>query len=176
MIPLSPSSRLNFPLALVGTSASAEEDFFPSPKSAPELDSRPASSDLRSDPSDSIQVYILEDNPGLRHTLGAVVEAMPDMDVCGDAENAEDALQALKEIPCDVVLVDLSLPGMDGIEFIRHASAFCRAKFLVLTGHRSPRLADLVTEAGGHGFLLKDGPAEVFAAIREVVGLDRFAF
>lgn len=124
-----------------------------------------------------IKIYVLEDNDSLRRVLCAALDFVPDMEVCGAANCAEAALQHLPSVPCDVVLVDLNLPGMNGIEFIRRASAQSSAKFIALTSHRSPRLAEMVHAVGGSGYLVKEGPETVFRGIREAIresgGADR---
>lgn len=62
------------------------------------------------------QIYVVEDHPVMRRAYAQLLESEADLDLCGTAESAEEALEALSDGACDLVLTDLALPGMSGTE------------------------------------------------------------
>ncbi|MBS0431128.1 MAG: response regulator transcription factor [Proteobacteria bacterium] len=115
-------------------------------------------------------VYIVEDHPRMRDVLREWIAALPGLTVCGAAECAETALRELATTKADLVLVDMSLPGMDGTELVaalreRHPDIRC----LILSGHDEARYVQRALAAGAQGYLLKDRPAEIEKAITTVL-------
>jgi two-component system response regulator DesR len=122
-----------------------------------------------------ISVLLVEDQAMVRGALAALLALHPDLEIAGEAGSAEEALDLLAGRPVDVVLVDVQLPGMSGIDLVgRLAEAHPGARALVLTTFARPGYARRALEAGARGFLLKDAPADRLAvAIRRVHGGER---
>jgi DNA-binding NarL/FixJ family response regulator len=107
------------------------------------------------------RVLIADDHGVLRDGLGRVIAAQPDMELVGLAANGAEAIELCRETAPDVVLMDLEMPVMDGIEatrVIRRTSP--AAAVLVLTSFADRRRITGALEAGAVGYLLKDASAE----------------
>ena len=125
-----------------------------------------------SGPTAPKKVFIVEDHPVFREGLVQVINSEGDMTVCGEAEDAEHALQAIPGLKPDLVLVDISLPGKSGLELIKDLRARNGGvKLLVLSMHDEALYADRVLRGGGDGYIMKqEDPEEVVHAIRDVLG------
>jgi DNA-binding NarL/FixJ family response regulator len=102
-----------------------------------------------------------------------VLDAQPDMTVVGEARDGAQVLELLRTTPADVVLMDVRMPRMDGIEATRRIVAGSDGaggpKVIILTTFDLDEYAFAAIKAGAAGFLLKDaGPAQIMAAIRTV--------
>lgn len=115
-----------------------------------------------------IRVVIADDHGVVRDGLAGVIAAQPDLDVVATAENGAEAVEACRSSPPDVVLMDLEMPVLDGIE----ATRIIRAErpetaVLVLTSFADVRRITAALGAGAAGYLLKDSSAaEVVRGIR----------
>jgi DNA-binding NarL/FixJ family response regulator len=118
----------------------------------------------------SISVLLVDDQPLLRRGFRMILEAEPDLIVVAEAANGEEAVDLARRHAPDVVLMDIRMPGTDGIEATRRiAAADARVRVLVLTTFDLDEYAFGALRAGASGFLLKDvRPAELVAAIRTV--------
>jgi DNA-binding NarL/FixJ family response regulator len=118
------------------------------------------------------RVFIVEDHPVFREGLVQILKPEPDLEVCGQAGNAEEAMAAIPRLRPDLVLVDISLPGRNGLELIKDLRAWNRdVKLLVVSMHDEALYADRVLRAGGDGYVMKEeDPAEIVHAIRDVLG------
>jgi DNA-binding NarL/FixJ family response regulator len=106
----------------------------------------------------------------MRAGFKAVLEAAGDIEVVAEASNGEEAVRAATEMVPDVVLMDIRMPGMDGIEATRRLP---RQRVLVLTTFGLDQYIIDALRAGASGFLLKDAPTqEVVAAVRAVAAGD----
>src|ERR1035437_818129 len=116
-----------------------------------------------SNPLPPRRVFIVEDHPVFREGLVQVINGEGDMIVCGKAEDAEQALEAIPGLKPDLVLVDISLPGKSGFELIKEVRAQNGSvKLLVLSMHDEALYADRVLRAGGDGYIMKqEDPEEV---------------
>lgn len=121
-------------------------------------------------PSRRIRVLIADDQDLVRYGLRLVLEAEPDMDVVGEAAGGASAIDAAAALSPDVILMDVRMPGMDGIEATRALAArLPRTRVLVLTTYDLDESAFAALRAGAAGFLLKNTrPTELIAAIRAV--------
>jgi len=117
---------------------------------------------------DKIQILIVDDHPVVREGLAGMLAGQPDFEVVGVAENGHKAIALHKQLEPDVILMDLRMPELDGVEAIQAIKAENTATYiLVLTTYDSD--ADIIRaiEAGAKGYLLKDTPREeLFSAIR----------
>ncbi|MEI2732991.1 MAG: response regulator transcription factor [Dermatophilaceae bacterium] len=115
-----------------------------------------------------IGVVLVDDHRLVRAGLRGIVESADDLVVVGEAADGREALQVARTADPDVVLMDLSMPGMDGVEAtatLRREGI--RARVVVLTSFVEPERVATALRAGAVGYLLKDSdPAEVLTAIR----------
>jgi DNA-binding NarL/FixJ family response regulator len=117
-----------------------------------------------------LRVVIADDQPMMRAGFKAVLEAAGDIEVVGEASDGEQAVRAAHEFAPDVVLMDIRMPGMDGIEATRRLP---RQRVLILTTFGLDQYILEALRAGASGFLLKDAPTqEVVAAVRAVAAGD----
>lgn len=118
-----------------------------------------------------IRILIADDHPVVRDGLAAIISTQPDFVVVGEAGNGDEVLQMVKTLHPDVVLLDLEMPGMDGVEALRAMRELCgeRARAIVFTAFDTDeRILDAV-QAGAKGYLLKGARRDdIFKAIRVV--------
>ena len=122
----------------------------------------------------SISVLLADDQPLLRRGFRMILEAEGDLTVVAEAGDGEEAVEQARRHAPDVVLMDIRMPGTDGIEATRRITAAdARVRVLVLTTFDLDEYAFGALRAGASGFLLKDvRPAELVAAIRTVAAGD----
>ena len=119
-----------------------------------------------------MRVLIVDDEALIRSALRIFIEATPDLTVAGEASDGESAIVALDELRPDVVLMDVHMVGIGGIEATRlirkrHPSVHV----LALTAFSTERTIVPILRAGAHGFLVKDTePSRIIEAIREIAG------
>ena len=118
----------------------------------------------------TVSVLLADDQPLLRRGFRMIIEAEDDLTVTGEAENGDEAVAFARRKPPDVVLMDIRMPGTDGIEATRRIVAANPAvRVLALTTFDLDEYAFGALQAGASGFLLKDvRPAELITAIRTV--------
>lgn len=120
--------------------------------------------------SESIRVIIADDHTIVRSGVRLLLEAEPGIEVVGEALNGSQALELVEKLLPEVVLMDISMPGMDGLEATRQIkSRFVHVQVLVLTMHRSDEYFFEMLKAGASGYVLKGAEtAELINAIRIV--------
>lgn len=123
-----------------------------------------------------IRVLIAEDHTLVREGIKQLLALAPDIAVAGEASNGDLLLDLLRSQPCDLVLLDMTMPGPHGIEMIKRIAAMSPApRILVLTMHNETQIASRALKAGASGFATKDSdPAMLLAAIRKVAGGGRY--
>lgn len=118
--------------------------------------------------ADCITVLVVDDHAVVRKGVRGYLETQPDLVVVGEAASGEEAVRFVMELVPDVVLMDLVMPGMDGVEAtrrIRHASP--RTQVMVLTSHHEDVHIFPAIKAGAISYLLKDvAPQELAEAVR----------
>ncbi|MGW1030082.1 response regulator [Streptomyces sp. NPDC002577] len=115
-------------------------------------------------------VLIVDDQPLQRFGFRMLLDSVPETDVVGEAAHGAEAVRKAAELRPDVVLMDIRMPGMDGIEATRRIVASGdRSRVLVLTTFDLDEYVHAALRAGASGFLLKDArPEELLAGIRAV--------
>ncbi|MER7186062.1 response regulator transcription factor [Streptomyces hyaluromycini] len=119
-------------------------------------------------------VLVVDDQQLQRYGFRVLLDSMPETEVVGEAANGAEAVRRTAELRPDVVLMDVRMPGMDGIEATRRiAEVGGRSRVLVLTTFDVDEYVHAALRAGASGFLLKDSrPEELLAGIRAVAGGD----
>src|SRR5574343_1358302 len=117
-----------------------------------------------------IELLLIDDHAVVREGYRRLLERRPDMHVAAEAGDAEDALQILRTTPVDLIVLDLSLPGMGGIELARRIlQRFPEAKILAFSMHRDPLFASQALRAGALGYVTKSSsPETLIQAIYKV--------
>ena len=117
------------------------------------------------------RIVVVDDHPIFREGLLQSINRQPDLMVCGEAENAPQALGLIGELKPDLVLVDISLPGKSGFELVRDIQAMHPGvAVLVLSMHDESLYAERVLRAGARGYVMKhERPEQLLEAIRHVV-------
>ena len=118
----------------------------------------------------AIRILIAEDHAVVRDGLASVLEFERDMKVAGQAKNGKEAVARFRELKPDIVLMDLAMPEMDGVQAITAIrEEFTEARILVLTTYDGDENVFRALESGAKGYLLKDcSTADLLAAIRKV--------
>lgn len=124
--------------------------------------------------SDPIRVALVDDQPLVRTGFRMVIDSQPDLTVVAEAGDGDHAVAILRHTPVDVVLMDIRMPGMDGLAATAMLTApgfegSARPRIIVLTTFNLDEYVLEAIRAGASGFLLKDAqPEELLAAIRTV--------
>ena len=118
------------------------------------------------------KVLIVDDHAFVRRGVQSILESMPEWELCGQASDGLEAVQLVEELNPDVVLMDVSMPVMDGIQATRAVRATnSRTKIVLLTLHESVEVLRSGFRAGANGYLLKaDAEEELLKALRVVIG------
>ena len=105
-----------------------------------------------------LRLIVVDDHPVVREGLRAMLDAEPDLDVVGEAGSGAEAVRLAAELRPDVVLMDLRMPGMDGVAATGRITAAGDARVLVVTTYDTDADILRAVEAGATGYLLKDTP------------------
>jgi DNA-binding NarL/FixJ family response regulator len=118
----------------------------------------------------SIRVLVVDDQPLVRSGFKMILDERPDIDLVGEAADGNEALELARTLDPDVILMDIRMPNLDGVEATRRLVASgTRARILVLTTFDLDEYVYAAIDAGASGFLLKDvQPADLIDAIRVV--------
>lgn len=118
-----------------------------------------------------LRLLIADDHPIVRAGLRSLLEPQTDMEVVAEVEDGAGAVQAVQADPPDLVLIDVSMPGMNGLEATNRISAAApEVKVLILSMHSDRRFVRAALRSGAHGYLLKEcAQDELVAAIRAVL-------
>lgn len=121
-----------------------------------------------------IRVFLADDQSLVRSGFRMLIEAEDDMEVVGEAADGQQAVAALSQDPADVVLMDIRMPALDGVEATRRlVGGDNPTRILVLTTFDVDEYVFAALKAGASGFMLKDArPAELLQAIRDVAAGD----
>ena len=126
--------------------------------------------------SASIRILIVDDHSVLRAGIRALLDVQPDFEVVGEAGNGQEALARVRELQPDIVLMDIGMPGMDGLAATREIKSFQPdTKILILTQHENKEYVLPSLKIGASGYVLKraDGD-ELLQAIRRLFAGETF--
>ena len=117
------------------------------------------------------RVFVVDDHPIVRQGLSQLINREPDLMVCGEAEDARTALDAIAPSKPDILIVDVSLDGPDGIELLKTIRARdAKLPVLMLSMHDESLYAERALRAGANGYIMKQEATErVLIAIRQIL-------
>jgi len=123
-----------------------------------------------------IKVVIAEDHTIVRKGLCALLQGEPDIEVVGEAENGREAIKVVESLSPDVVVMDIAMPGLNGLETTRQLKKrFPKLKILILTMHDNEEYIFETLRAGASGYLIKrSAPTDLIAAIQSVYRNESF--
>lgn len=115
------------------------------------------------------RIFLVEDHAVLRECLKLFIGQEPDMEVCGEASSAAEAFAAIPALRPDAVITDISMPGMNGIEFLKNLKALHPGiAAIVLSMHDESVYAERALRAGALGYVMKkESTGEVITALRK---------
>lgn len=117
------------------------------------------------------KVFIVEDYSLLREQLVHLLETVEGMRVCGAAGSAEEALQEIPEVNAEIVLLDVSLPGMNGFEMVSALQGrLPEVACLLISAHRDRHYSSRAREVGARGYVVKGDLSGLRAALTAVAG------
>jgi CheY-like chemotaxis protein len=106
------------------------------------------------------KILIVDDHEVVRQGIRTILRSRPQWEVCGEAVNGKDAIEKAKALDPDVIIMDITMPEMSGIEATREITKLgLRSAVLVFTMHESKNLSTTVQDAGARGFVLKSHAA-----------------
>ncbi len=122
-------------------------------------------------PRQKHKIFIVDDHPIVRKGLAQLINQEADLTICGEAENAQGALEALKKVKPDLIIVDISLQGIDGIELIKTMKTrYEQLPALVVSMHDEALFAERALRVGARGYIMKQEAIEkMMEAIRKVL-------
>jgi DNA-binding NarL/FixJ family response regulator len=116
------------------------------------------------------RIILAEDHVLVREGIKKIIEAFPGLQVVGEVGDGPELLTLLKKLPVDMVILDISMPSLPGIEVTREIKqTYPQVKVLILTMHKKKEYLHNAIAAGVHGYLLKeDAPKELLSAIEKI--------
>src|SRR6516162_2745544 len=117
------------------------------------------------------RVLLVDDHPIVRQGLGLLIDREPDLSVCGEAEDVHSALHAISTLRPDIVVLDILLPGPDGLDVLKEIrSRSGSLPVLILSMHDESIYAERALRAGANGYIMKQEATEkVLVAIRRIL-------
>ncbi|MGA1995983.1 MAG: response regulator transcription factor [Bryobacteraceae bacterium] len=119
-----------------------------------------------------IRILLADDHAVVRQGFKMILAEQPDMEIAGEAANGREAVELAEKIKPDVVVMDVAMPELNGIEATRRLAASApHTRVLALSMHKDSVYVREILRAGARGYLLKDSPAQdMLAAVRAVAG------
>lgn len=117
------------------------------------------------------KVFVVDDHPIVREGLALLINREQDLTVCGEAEEAQTAMSAIKACKPDILIVDISLNGPDGLELLKHIrSLYPSLPVLILSMHDEATYAERALRARANGYIMKQEATEkVLVAVRRIL-------
>lgn len=122
------------------------------------------------------RVFVVEDHPVVREGYLSILRRAPDLEVCGEAEDGLQALDAITETKPDIAVIDLSIPGINGLELIKQLQAIQpELQVLVVSAHDEAIYAERALRAGARGYIMKHRASRtIIEGIRQVLRGDLY--
>jgi len=115
-------------------------------------------------------IFLVEDHAGFANAFNNMLSQKQDLKIVAVAETAEEALEQLRDLSVDLVLIDFSLPDMTGLNLLeRLHHEYPDLPCAILSGHLLPQHARRALEVGGRGYLIKDNPIEIINGIQAML-------
>lgn len=123
-----------------------------------------------------IRIIIADDHAIVRTGLRQIIERAHDMLVVAEAENGPELLEKIRRLPCDIVLQDMSMPGLSGANLVKRIiDTKPKLPVLVLSMHNEGPIATLALRAGASGYITKDSdPEMLISAVRKIIKGGKF--
>jgi DNA-binding NarL/FixJ family response regulator len=117
-----------------------------------------------------IRILLADDHAVVRHGFRMILEAQPDMEIVGEAGNGREATRLAEELKPDIVVMDVAMPELNGIEATRRlAASVPHTRVVALSMHKDSVYVREILRAGARGYLLKDSPpGDLLSAVRSV--------
>jgi DNA-binding NarL/FixJ family response regulator len=118
----------------------------------------------------AFRILIVDDEPQIRNILRAIIDKHQGWEVCGEAADGLEAIQRASEVDPDLVLLDISMPNLDGLSALPRIREHCpEAAILILTLHESLEMARVSSAAGARGYIAKSLAATELVPVMESV-------
>jgi DNA-binding NarL/FixJ family response regulator len=102
------------------------------------------------------KILVADDHEVVRQGIRMILEARPDWEICGEAENGQEAIRLAAELRPDVIIMDITMPVMSGLEAAKELSKLrLPSRVLIFTMHESKTLDSSVRKVGAHGYVVK---------------------
>ncbi len=123
-----------------------------------------------------IRILLADDHAVVRQGFKMILSAQPDMEIVGEAGNGREAVELAEQLHPDIVVMDVAMPELNGIEATRRLSASApHSRVVALSMHKDSVYVREILRAGARGYLLKDSPApDLLAAVRAVASGEGF--
>ncbi|HEX9333966.1 MAG TPA: response regulator transcription factor [Anaerolineales bacterium] len=115
-------------------------------------------------------IFLVEDHAGFATALNNMLSQQQNLKILAVAETAEEALEQLRNLKVDLVLIDFSLPDITGLNLLeRLHHEYPDLQCAILSGHLLPQHARRALEVGGRGYMIKDNPAGILRGIQDIL-------
>jgi DNA-binding NarL/FixJ family response regulator len=120
----------------------------------------------------SVKILVVDDHEVVHQGIRMILQSRPDWQICGEATNGAEAVELSQKLTPDAIIMDITMPVMNGLEATRQISKMnVRPPVVVFTMHESPGLIESVQSAGGSGLVLKSRAAhDLIEALERVIG------
>jgi DNA-binding NarL/FixJ family response regulator len=102
-----------------------------------------------------VRIFVADDHDIVRAGIRSLLESQPDWTICGEAEDGLQAISGIRATKPDIAIVDITMPGRNGLEVAKEVSGLPNVKVLIFTMHTAKTLVDAADDAGAYGLVLK---------------------
>jgi|HubBroStandDraft_6_1064221.scaffolds.fasta_scaffold22914_3 DNA-binding NarL/FixJ family response regulator len=126
----------------------------------------------------NLRVLVVDDHEAVRKGVAGILESRGDIEICGEAGNGEEAVRKAQELKPDIVIMDFSMPVMDGLEASKRIlKSFPQMRILIFSMHSTETLTEAAKNVGARGFITKgESAANLLLAVGNVMRDDSFFF